>query len=243
MPISQSLFAVPIPSWWNPSWYPLISGREFFLGNFIYSLLLFNWENFTAYRSSYVLMLRVLCGYTNRSLRGNLFGWMIRRIAGRLFASFTSPGSTGSTGTGMETFAWGTVQTFNSCIFWPVVYQGLFVHTPSTTFWRNKPSTWMTHVACNHSDVQLWGHSCIHAQKTGWQSGVRSCMVPALPEHLMQELHVGTVCEKVTTDLAFTSGYLINPRHRPIAAKWPFQFKATKQKRNTKCIRLYQCMD
>ena len=27
-----------------------------------------------------------------------------------------------------------------------------------------------------------------------WRSGVRSCIVPGLPTHLVQELNVGTVC-------------------------------------------------
>ena len=33
----------------------------------------------------------------------------------------------------------------------------------------------------------------IHAQETGWQSGVRSCIMPGMPTHLVQELNVGTV--------------------------------------------------
>ena len=32
----------------------------------------------------------------------------------------------------------------------------------------------------NQSYIQFPGHSCIHAQKTGWQLGVRSCIMPGL---------------------------------------------------------------
>ena len=39
----------------------------------------------------------------------------------------------------------------------------------------------------------LWGHACIFAQETGWQSGMRSCIMPGLPTHLMQELNGSTV--------------------------------------------------
>ena len=33
----------------------------------------------------------------------------------------------------------------------------------------------------------------IHVHETGCQSGVRSCSMPGLPRHLVQELNVGTV--------------------------------------------------
>ena len=36
-------------------------------------------------------------------------------------------------------------------------------------------------------------NTCIHAQQTGWQSGVLWCILPGLPTHLEQELNVGTV--------------------------------------------------
>ena len=53
-----------------------------------------------------------------------------------------------------------------------------------------KPSTSMIHV----SYYQMWGHPCtMPSQETGWQSGVRSYVVLALPTHLLQELNVGTV--------------------------------------------------
>ena len=38
------------------------------------------------------------------------------------------------------------------------------------------------------SHVQLNGHPCIHAQETGWQSVVRSYIMPRLPSHLAQEM-------------------------------------------------------
>ena len=45
----------------------------------------------------------------------------------------------------------------------------------------------------NQIYVQLSGHPCIHTQETGWQSGMRSCIMPGLPANLMQELNVVTV--------------------------------------------------
>ena len=33
----------------------------------------------------------------------------------------------------------------------------------------------------------------MHRKQTGWQWGVRSCIMPGLPTHLVQELHVATV--------------------------------------------------
>ena len=33
----------------------------------------------------------------------------------------------------------------------------------------------------------------VHAMKTGLQSGVRLCIMPGLPTHLVQGLNVGTV--------------------------------------------------
>ena len=45
----------------------------------------------------------------------------------------------------------------------------------------------------NQSYVQLCGHPCIHAQDTGWQSGLQSCIAPGLHTHIVQELNVGIV--------------------------------------------------
>ena len=60
----------------------------------------------------------------------------------------------------------------------------------------------MAHVAANQSYVQLWGHPFIHAQETGRESGVRSCILSWLPTHLVQELNGGT-CTSVDADLCF----------------------------------------
>ena len=35
--------------------------------------------------------------------------------------------------------------------------------------------------------------TCIDAQETGWQSGVRLYVMPRLPTHIVQELNVDTV--------------------------------------------------
>ena len=38
-----------------------------------------------------------------------------------------------------------------------------------------------------------------HDQKTGWQSGVRSCnILPGLPMHVVQKLNAGTVATGIT---------------------------------------------
>ena len=39
----------------------------------------------------------------------------------------------------------------------------------------------------NQSYVQLQVHPYIQAQEIGWQSGVRSCIMPGLPMHLVKE--------------------------------------------------------
>ena len=66
---------------------------------------------------------------------------------------------------------------------------------PWITCQKNKPSTSMTHVACKSKlrSVVRSGHPCIHAQETGCQLGVQSCIMPGLPMHFVQELNVGTV--------------------------------------------------
>ena len=51
----------------------------------------------------------------------------------------------------------------------------------------------MTHVACNKSYFELWGHLCIHAKETVWQPDVQSCIMPGLSRYLVQEFNVGTV--------------------------------------------------
>ena len=87
-----------------------------------------------------------------------------------------------------------TVQTFNSCTSRPDVYQFLIVQTPMGNIYRNTPSTSVTLTLLFHQRyVQFWGNPCIHAYKTGCQLGIRSCIMPGLPKHLVQELNVGTV--------------------------------------------------
>ena len=52
----------------------------------------------------------------------------------------------------------------------------------------------MTHVACQSKlHVHLWAQKCTHGHGTGWESGVRSCLMPGLPTHLVQDLNIGTV--------------------------------------------------
>ena len=74
-----------------------------------------------------------------------------------------------------------TVKTFNSCTSQPDICQCLVVKHP-----------WWTNIT-NQSYFQLQGHTCIHIQETGLQSGVRLCIMPGLSRHLVQELNVGTV--------------------------------------------------
>ena len=53
----------------------------------------------------------------------------------------------------------------------------------------------MNHVAWE-SELHSIGHSYSYAQETKWQSGLRSCIMPPLPTHLVQELNVGTVPDR-----------------------------------------------
>ena len=49
------------------------------------------------------------------------------------------------------------------------------------------PGLWMkTNFSCEILNAPLPGNR--------WQSGVRSCIIPGLPTHLVKELPVGTVC-------------------------------------------------
>ena len=41
----------------------------------------------------------------------------------------------------------------------------------------------------------------IHAQETGWQSDVRSCILSGLSTHYMEELNVGTVVYAVLVEI------------------------------------------
>ena len=49
------------------------------------------------------------------------------------------------------------------------------------------------HVACESKLFSVVGHPLTNEQETGWQSGMRSCIMLGLPTHLVQELNVGTV--------------------------------------------------
>ena len=52
----------------------------------------------------------------------------------------------------------------------------------------------MTHAACKSKlRSVVMSYPCIHAQETGWQSGVQLCVMHGLPAHLVQELNVSTV--------------------------------------------------
>ena len=64
---------------------------------------------------------------------------------------------------------------------------------------KNKPSASMTHaadVSMLRSVVRLGICGRIHAQETGWQPGMPSCIMPGLSTHLVQELNAGTVHHK-----------------------------------------------
>ena len=93
----------------------------------------------------------------------------------------------------IEAHAIATVQTFNPCTSRPDVCKCLVLPTPMDNMSEiSQAHQWPTKLA-NQSYVQLWGHQCIYAQETGWQSDVRSCIMPGLPTHLVQELYIGTV--------------------------------------------------
>ena len=74
-----------------------------------------------------------------------------------------------------------TVQTFNSCTSRPDVWQCPIIQT-SIDYLQKRSQThrWPTWLV-NQSYFKLWCHPCIHAWETGWQSGVRSFIMPRLP--------------------------------------------------------------
>ena len=60
----------------------------------------------------------------------------------------------------------------------------------------------MTHVA---KEPKL-RHQCTHAKENRWQLGVRPCIMPELPTHLVQELNVCIVdCSQVFLFPTYTS--------------------------------------
>ena len=89
-----------------------------------------------------------------------------------------------------------TVQTFNSCTSRLDVSQCLVVQTPKGNMSENDPKTSMTYVAC---DLKL--RFVVKSSISGiWvKSGARSCIMPGMPAHLVQQLNVGTVCMNVCT--------------------------------------------
>ena len=87
-------------------------------------------------------------------------------------------------------FSHSTLQTFNSCTSRPDVYQCTVVQTPIDNVKQNKPRTLMTHVAC---ELKLRSILCIDSLETWWHSGVRSCVMPGLSTHFVQELNINTV--------------------------------------------------
>ena len=94
----------------------------------------------------------------------------------------------------MAAWVYCTLQTFSFCTSRPDVSLCLVVQTPIDKMSKYRRNTSITQVACEKSYFQLSGHLCIHAEETEWQSRVRSCIMPGLPTHLVQELNVGTVC-------------------------------------------------
>ena len=85
--------------------------------------------------------------------------------------------------------------TFNSCISRPDVCQCLVLQHPWKICQRNMPCTSMINAAGQpklHLGVRIGTCGPIHAQD-GWRSGVRSCIMPGLPTHIVHELNAGTV--------------------------------------------------
>ena len=70
---------------------------------------------------------------------------------------------------------------------------------------KDKPNASITHIPCETklcSVIRLETCGRIHALETGWQSGVRSCIIPGLPTHLVQELNASTVhCWELKNEL------------------------------------------
>ena len=86
-----------------------------------------------------------------------------------------------------------TVQVFNSFTSRPDVCYCLVVQTPKDNMSKIKPRTSIVHVVCE-SKLRSVLRSSMHPYRENvWQSGVRSCYMPGLSEHFVQELDVGTV--------------------------------------------------
>ena len=103
----------------------------------------------------------------------------------------------------MKTFSvWITTQIFGTCSITVNTFI-LFLHqltgrlpVPGGTniyiSMSKKPSISMAYVACD-SKLRS-GLRCLHpCPGIEWESGVRPCVMPGLPTHLMQELNAGTV--------------------------------------------------
>ena len=88
-----------------------------------------------------------------------------------------------------------TVQTINSCTSQPDVCQCLVAQTSKDNKSKNKFINDLHVPSMLIKDTFSCG--VIHAQETGWQSGVWSCIMPGLTEHLMQESNVGTALTTV----------------------------------------------
>ena len=86
-----------------------------------------------------------------------------------------------------------TIQTFNSCTSGPDVCQCMVVQIPMHNMSENRPSTSMTHVACElklRSVARLYVHPC-HGN---WVAVGRSVVFYARAAHAISAgLNVGTV--------------------------------------------------
>ena len=86
-----------------------------------------------------------------------------------------------------------TVQTFYSCTRRPDICQCLAVPTPIDSMSKSKPSTPMIKPSFRIKATLCCEviHASMH-KKLG-ESGVRSCIMPGLPRHLVHGLNAGTV--------------------------------------------------
>ena len=88
--------------------------------------------------------------------------------------------------------------SFNDFCSVDVKYRHLItpVNRTSANAWLYK-HTYVTcqarHGSCSLQNKTTFSCEVIHAKETWRQSGFRSCIVPRLPSHLVQESNVGTV--------------------------------------------------
>ena len=96
---------------------------------------------------------------------------------------------------------------FNSCTSPPDICQCLVVQKPTGNMSNHRQSS----SASLRIKATSNCHPCVRAKETGWPSGVRSCIMPGLSTHSVQELNIGTLgIPKVDFFLIFLHRYSLS---------------------------------